>query len=94
MNFFNLVGRSLGTLALGACMITSALAQTGSTGRMSISTAGAEGNNPSREPAMSANGRYVAFMSYSANLVPGDTNGQRDVFVRDRITGTTERVSG
>lgn len=93
MNFFNLVGRSLGTLALGACMITSALAQTGSTGRMSISTAGAEGNNPSREPAMSANGRYVAFMSYSANLVPGDTNGQRDVFVRDRITGTTERVS-
>ena len=44
-------------------------------------------------PAISADGRYVAFSSTAANLVPGDTNGVKDVFVRDRSTGTTERVS-
>ena len=38
-------------------------------------------------------GRFVVFESYASNLVPGDTNGTRDVFVRDRGTGTTERVS-
>ena len=45
------------------------------------------------EPAISADGRFVAFTSYASNLVPGDTNGAGDVFVRDRRTGTTSRVS-
>ena len=40
--------------------------------------------------AISADGRFVAFESDATNLVPGDTNG---VFVRDRLKGTTERVS-
>src|SRR5207244_11440584 len=44
-------------------------------------------------PAVSADGRFVAFVSFSDNLVPGDTNGVPDIFVRDRLTGTTERVS-
>ena len=44
-------------------------------------------------PSISADGRFVAFDSLASNLVPGDTNGMRDVFVHDRQTGTTERVS-
>ncbi len=44
-------------------------------------------------PALSADGRYVAFYSNQTNLVAGDTNGAVDVFVRDRVNGTTERVS-
>src|SRR5438105_1948443 len=43
--------------------------------------------------AISADGRYVAFSSRATNLVPGDTNGAIDVFVRDVQAGTTERVS-
>ena len=42
---------------------------------------------------VSANGRYVAFVSHASNLVPGDGNGVQDVFVRDTRTNTTERVS-
>lgn len=44
-------------------------------------------------PYISGNGRYVAFSSLATNLVTGDTNGQRDVFLRDRTAGTTVRVS-
>ncbi|MFJ2086265.1 hypothetical protein ACIOBK_27305 [Micromonospora chokoriensis] len=43
--------------------------------------------------AISGNGRYVAFTSYASNLVPGDTNNERDVFVHDRQTGSTTLVS-
>ena len=66
---------------------------TGTTERVSISTGGTEGNGFSAIPSISADGRYVAFESVASNLVPGDTNGTRDVFVRDRQTGTTQRVS-
>jgi uncharacterized repeat protein (TIGR01451 family) len=59
----------------------------------SVSSAGAQGNQDSELPAVSADGRYIAFASLSDNLVPGDTDGTVDVFVRDRLTGTTERVS-
>src|SRR4051794_35106791 len=44
-------------------------------------------------PSISGNGRFVAFLSFADDLVPGDTNGVHDVFVRDRELGTTERVS-
>ncbi|MFI2615139.1 TolB family protein [Streptomyces sp. NPDC018584] len=47
----------------------------------------------SEAPAISSDGRYVAFASTAAGLVPGDTNGALDVFVRDRQAKTTERVS-
>ena len=45
------------------------------------------------DPTISADGRYVAFHSLASDLVAGDTNGSHDVFVRDRVAGTTERVS-
>jgi Tol biopolymer transport system component len=61
--------------------------------RVSLSTAGAEGNGFSGRPAISGDGRFVAFQSSATNLVPGDVNGFSDVFVRDRAAGTTSRVS-
>jgi Tol biopolymer transport system component len=67
--------------------------QTGKTERVSVSTAGVQGNGASFAPATSADGRYVAFTSYATNLVAGDSNGAGDVFVHDRQTGQTERVS-
>jgi LPXTG-site transpeptidase (sortase) family protein len=68
---------------------------TGTTTRASVATGGAEGNGYSDSPALSAEGRFVAFESIADNLVPagGDTNGNADVFVHDRTTGTTTRVS-
>jgi Tol biopolymer transport system component len=65
----------------------------GMTERVSISSTGAQANSDSYGPSVSADGRYVAFSSGSSNLVPGDTSGYFDVFVRDRLTGTTEWVS-
>jgi uncharacterized repeat protein (TIGR01451 family) len=59
----------------------------------SVSSAGVQGNQDSELPAVSADGRFVAFVSLSDNLVAGDTNGAADVFVRDRLTGATERAS-
>jgi Tol biopolymer transport system component len=50
-------------------------------------------NGPADQPSLSADGRYVAFMSYSEGLVPGDDNLGADVFVHDRATGTTEAAS-
>ncbi len=60
---------------------------------ISISSAGVAGNGPSIHGSISADGRFVAFASEANNLVPGDTNGAADVFVHDRDTGITERVS-
>jgi Tol biopolymer transport system component len=65
----------------------------GTTTRASVDSSGAEANGGSRDPAMSANGRFVAFDSLASNLVPGDTNDQFDVFVHDLQTGTTVRTS-
>jgi uncharacterized repeat protein (TIGR01451 family) len=70
---------------------------------ISVSSAGLQGNqdsgtagftSPSNDRASTtADGRFVAFMALANNLVPDDTNDAADVFVRDRLTGTTERVS-
>ena len=67
--------------------------RTGRTERVSVATGGVQGNNGSVDPEISAGGRFVAFISAATNLVPGDTNEALDVFVRDRLAGTTERVS-
>ena len=61
--------------------------------RVSMATNGAQGNNHSDSPSISADGRFVAFTSYATNLVPDDTNDVQDVFVHDRQTGQTTRVS-
>src|SRR5439155_637363 len=68
-------------------------ASPGPTQRVSVDSAGNEGNNSSGSSPLSADGRFVAFCSYASNLVPGDTNMATDVFVHDRQTGATERVS-
>lgn len=65
----------------------------GTTELISVSSSEVQGNGVSSQAAVSANGRYVAFRSEATNLVPGDTNGKADVFVRDRVAGTTQRVS-
>jgi hypothetical protein len=66
---------------------------TGATSRVSVSTAGTMGNAASYYPQLSPNGRFVAFLSVASNLVPADTNGCDDVFVHDRISGTTFRTN-
>ena len=65
----------------------------GTTERISVASDGTQENDNSGAFSMSADGRYVAFASFASNLVPGDTNGMCDAFVRDRVMGTTERVS-
>ncbi len=66
---------------------------TNTTIRVSVSSAGVEGNSDSAMPSISDNGRYVVFYSDADNLVAGDTNNQQDIFVRDIQTNTTTRVS-
>lgn len=66
---------------------------TGVTTRISVSTAGGQGNAISAQPAISGDGRYVAFTSAASNLVSGDTNGVGDIFVHDRALGQTTRAS-
>jgi len=66
---------------------------TGRTERVSVSSKGKQGNSGSSGPAVSGDGRFVAFSSGAINLVVGDTNGRNDIFVHDRLTGVTTRVS-
>ncbi|MGZ8184326.1 MAG: hypothetical protein ACXWT1_20475 [Methylobacter sp.] len=66
---------------------------TGATSIVNISSAGVQAKDYSDFPAISADGRYVAFHSIASNLVHEDTNGFYDVFVHDRLTGKTTRVS-
>jgi Ca2+-binding RTX toxin-like protein len=63
------------------------------TTRVSFDSAGNQGNRSSYTPSISADGRFVAFYSGASNIVPGDTNNRDDIFVRDRLTNTTTRVS-
>lgn len=60
---------------------------------VSIASDGSQANRNSASPVISSNGRYVAFWSGADNLVPNDTNESTDVFVHDRETGETTRVS-
>ena len=67
--------------------------QTGITERVNVASDGTEANGRSWHPVLSGGGRYVAFESSATNLVAEDTNRRNDVFVHDRQTGITERVS-
>ena len=67
--------------------------QTGSTERVSVASDGTQGDDSSSKPSISANGRYISFASNATNLVVGDNNGDKDIFVHDLETGQTERVS-
>jgi Tol biopolymer transport system component len=66
---------------------------TNTTTRISVDSAGNQGNRWSYNPSISADGRFVAFTSDASNIVPGDTNSSSDIFVRDTLTNTTTRVS-
>jgi Tol biopolymer transport system component len=66
---------------------------TGKTRRVSVRSNGNQGNNHSDGPAISADGRFIAFDSLAGNLVKGDTNTEYDVFLRDRNSKKTRRVS-
>src|SRR5262245_55704147 len=74
-------------------MTAAPLVAGGATWRVSVSSASAEGNGYSFAPKLSKFGRYVAFDSWATNLVPGDSNNDLDVFVRDRMNSTTMLVS-
>src|SRR5439155_156082 len=63
------------------------------TTRVSVSTAGVQGDDFSAAAALSADGQIVAFHSAATNLVGGDTNGVEDVYVHDLVTGLTARAS-
>ena len=65
----------------------------GRTQRISVSSKGKQANGSSTGPAVSGDGHLVAFASGASNLVPGDSNGVSDIFVNDRVTGETTRVS-
>jgi len=65
----------------------------GTTERVSVSSSGIEGNGWSVLPVISPDGRWVAFESTASTLVPGDANGSTDVFLHDRASGQTIRVS-
>jgi Tol biopolymer transport system component len=67
--------------------------QSGTTVLASVGPNGVQGDNDSNNPVITPDGRYVAFNSLADNLVPGDTNGVADVFVRDMQLGVTTRVS-
>lgn len=88
-----------GTLMAGSSAVMFQGGEAATTGRPatttreSASTAGVQGLGESYRSAVSADGRYIAFESTAANLIPGDTNLAVDVFVRDRLAGVTIRAS-
>jgi len=67
--------------------------QTGTTSRVSVDSLGRESNGNSDTPDISADGRYVSFHSYASTFVEGDSDATVDVFVHDRHSGSTGRVS-
>src|SRR5205823_2291991 len=60
---------------------------------ISAAADGTQGNRWSLDPVFSPDGTKVAFDSYASNLVPGDTNGANDIFIKDLTTGAVTRVS-
>jgi Tol biopolymer transport system component len=65
----------------------------GATSLVSIGSGATGANGASANPELTADGRYVVFQSQASNLVPGDTNGVSDIFIRDVQQGITRRVS-
>ena len=60
---------------------------------VNVRTGGEQADGPSDNPHLSADGRFVVFQSAATNLVKDDTNDQMDIFLHDRFTGVTSRVS-
>ncbi|HET6163645.1 MAG TPA: hypothetical protein VFG37_08255, partial [Planctomycetota bacterium] len=85
--------RIVSTLSAVTLVILASSLAAQSTAQVSVDSLGNEGGAYSEIASISADGRFVAFNSYASNLVAGDTNGTTDIFVHDRLTGVTERVS-
>jgi Tol biopolymer transport system component len=81
------------TVALAATVLATPAFATATTVRISSAPDGGPGKGFSNFAAVNASGRYVTFVSSAANLVPSDTNGTSDIFLRDRISGAIERIS-
>src|SRR4051794_33345097 len=88
-------GRITGALLSGAAalLVVAPAWAGGSIERVDLGAIGTQADRRSFFEALSADGRFVAFTSKADNLVPGDSNGFEDVFVRDRKLGTAELVS-
>lgn len=71
--------------------------RTGTLRRVNTASDGSEANNAGfgwlHRPSMSADGRYIAFDSFSTNLVPDDSNNTDDIFLKDTLTGHLSRIS-
>jgi Tol biopolymer transport system component len=65
----------------------------GTTVRVSVSSAGAQGNSGTYNSSISTGGRYIAMTTSASNLVPGDLNASSDIILRDRKTDKTKLVS-
>lgn len=81
-----------GALA-GVFLLLASICFAGSVENVNVSSTGEPGNGVAGGGSATSDGRFVAFYSFSTNLVPNDTNGHEDIFVRDRKLGITERVS-
>ena len=86
-------GRLLLVLGIVFLVLAGGIAWSQVTERVSVDSAGVEGNNASSAPSTSSDGRHVAFESQADNLVAGDGNSFWDIFVHDLQTGITTRVS-
>ena len=83
------VALAVAAVSIAGSYPASAVAPT--TSLVTVAPGGADGS--SGGGSVSAGGHFVAFSSSASNLVPGDTNGVSDVFVRDTVAGTTERIT-
>jgi hypothetical protein len=88
-------GRSraaLVSLSLLFAPLVTAAAQ-GGPERIAVDSAGVPATSFSETASLSDDGRFVAFVGFDSNLAPGEGNNKEDIFVRDRLLGTTERVA-
>ena len=83
----------LAGLAAGLILLPTAAAAPGSTTRASVATGGSQADGRSFVPAINSDGRFAAFYSDASNLVAGDANRARDVFVGRPPDGRDDRVS-
>src|SRR5438034_9223166 len=86
-----------GSIVLGSALLVTAAGALSAgavpTTRISVSSGGGQGDRDSFAAGISADGRFVVLNSQATDLVPGDTNNRWAVFVHDRTTGKTTRIS-
>ena len=93
MSFYSIASNLVAGDTNGATDVFVRDRQAGATTRVSVGTGNVQGNGGSGVADISGDGRWVVFYSIATNLVSGDTNAQSDIFLHDRDTGTTTRVS-